>query len=83
MISMGYRKTWATQNTPHVPSAPHRTQVFGAQEAVDTTQSLLAEGVAPKAVTNRLLNIAVREKRCKDNCSVLLVRFGAAAAEAN
>ncbi|GFR45250.1 hypothetical protein Agub_g6356 [Astrephomene gubernaculifera] len=50
--------------------------VFGAQEAVDTAAALLGEGQAVKAVTNRLLNIAVREKRCKDNCSVLLVRFG-------
>ncbi|GLC68531.1 hypothetical protein PLESTF_000702200 [Pleodorina starrii] len=56
--------------------------VFGAQEAVDSAQSLLAEGLAAKAVTNRLLNIAVREKRCKDNCSVMLVRFGPAAAPA-
>ncbi|KAG2432497.1 hypothetical protein HXX76_008842 [Chlamydomonas incerta] len=50
--------------------------VFGAQEAVDTAAGLLAEGAEPKAVTNRLLNLAVREKKCKDNCSVLLVSFG-------
>lgn len=28
-----------------------------------------------KVVTNRLLNIAVRERGAKDNCSVVLVRF--------
>ncbi|KXZ56350.1 hypothetical protein GPECTOR_1g31 [Gonium pectorale] len=51
--------------------------VFGSQEAVDAAAGLLAEGQPPKAITNRLLNIAVREKRCKDNCSVLLLSFGA------
>ncbi|EFJ51267.1 hypothetical protein VOLCADRAFT_42867, partial [Volvox carteri f. nagariensis] len=50
--------------------------VFGAQEAVDVVHSLLNEGLGAKAVTNRLINIAVREKRCKDNCSVMLVWFG-------
>ncbi|PNW78595.1 hypothetical protein CHLRE_09g390600v5 [Chlamydomonas reinhardtii] len=49
--------------------------VYGAQEAVDAAAALLAEGAAPKAVTNRLLYVAVREKKCKDNCSVLLVQF--------
>ncbi|KAG2454060.1 hypothetical protein HYH02_001101 [Chlamydomonas schloesseri] len=49
--------------------------VFGSQEAVDTAAALLAEGAEPKAVTNRLLNLAVREKKCKDNCSVMLVQF--------
>ncbi|GIL48525.1 hypothetical protein Vafri_5028 [Volvox africanus] len=56
--------------------------VFGAQEAVDTAHSLLAEGLGDKAVTNRLLNVAVREKRCKDNCSVMIVRFGSSQAAA-
>lgn len=50
-------------------------RVFGAQDAVDTAAALLAEGRAAKDVTNRLLNMAIRERRCKDNCSVLLLRF--------
>ncbi len=86
-------------------------QVWEAQDAVATAQSLLAQqqqgeaagasaAAAPAApaeraaageptaaaavgangrplkdVTNRLLNMAVRERRCKDNCSIMLVRF--------
>ncbi|PNH10320.1 putative protein phosphatase 2C 8 [Tetrabaena socialis] len=50
--------------------------VFGAQEAVDAASKLLAEGKDAKSITNRLLNMAIREKRCADNCTVLLVKFG-------
>lgn len=50
-------------------------QVFDAQSAVDTTAKLLSEGLEPKAVTNRLINIAIRERKCTDNCSVLLMVF--------
>jgi hypothetical protein len=53
----------------------HAAQVFGAQEAVDAAAQLLAEGLPPKPATQRLLNVAIREKRCKDNCSLLLVNL--------
>lgn len=49
--------------------------VFPPQVAVDTACKLLQEGKDEKAVTNRLINMAVRELRCKDNCTCLLVRF--------
>ena len=32
-------------------------------------------GNVEKGITNRLLNIAVRERGAKDNCSVILIRF--------
>jgi hypothetical protein len=40
-------------------------QVFDAQGAVDMAAALLAEGRDEKAVTNRLLNAAVRERGCR------------------
>lgn len=33
------------------------------------------EGKDDKSVTNRLIYEAVRERRCKDNCTCLLLRF--------
>lgn len=49
--------------------------LWSPDDAVRTAQGLLAEGREPKAVTNRLLNITVRERRCKDNCTVMLLRL--------
>lgn len=49
--------------------------VFDAQGAVDAVSKLLEEGRELKAVTNRLLNQAIRERRCKDNCTIMLVQF--------
>ena len=40
--------------------------------------TLLAEGREPKAVTNRLLHEAIRERKCKDNCTVMLICFSRA-----
>ncbi|KIZ03592.1 hypothetical protein MNEG_4366 [Monoraphidium neglectum] len=51
-------------------------QVFDAQGAVAMVQQLLSEGRDPKAITNRLINAAVRERRCKDNCTIMLLVFG-------
>ncbi|KAI8475948.1 MAG: phosphatase 2C-like domain-containing protein [Monoraphidium minutum] len=50
--------------------------VFDPQDAVAAARQLLAEGRDAKAVTNRLVNMAVRERRCKDNCTVMLIVFG-------
>lgn len=58
----------------HTPP-PARAQVFDAQGAADMAAALLAGGRDAKAVTNRLINEAVRVRRCKDNCSVALVVF--------
>ena len=61
---------------------------WDAQGCVDAAAELLSAsergissagggggGDVEKGVTNRLLNIAVRERGAKDNCSVILIRF--------
>ena len=49
---------------------------WDAQGCVDAAAALMLDGGRDdKGVTNRLLNIAVRERGAKDNCSVLLVRM--------
>ncbi|MEW5312016.1 MAG: hypothetical protein WDW38_003680 [Sanguina aurantia] len=55
-------------------------KVFDPQGAVDIVAVELAKhqsssSAACKAVTNRLLNMAVRERKCADNCTVLMVCF--------
>lgn len=50
-------------------------QVMDPQGAVNLVQQQLAQGKDDKAITNRLLNEAVIERRCKDNCTVMLIRF--------
>jgi hypothetical protein len=52
------------------------TQVFDAQSAVDLVAALLAEGKAAKAVTHSVVTQAVRERRCKDNVTLMLVVLG-------
>eukprot|EP00955_Chlamydomonas_euryale_P080545 363433-Chlamydomonas_euryale.AAC.12 len=48
-------------------------RVWDSQGCVDAAAALLSQpGSDPKAVTNRLLNMAVRERGAKDNCSVML-----------
>eukprot|EP00873_Tetraselmis_striata_P005819 jgi/Tetstr1/426083/TSEL_016414.t1 len=49
--------------------------LWSPDDAVAATMGLLHEGMEPKAITNRLLNITVRERRCKDNCTVMLLHF--------
>ena len=50
--------------------------MWDGQGCVDTVSSLLAEGGRDeKGITNRLLNISVRERGGKDNCTVMLIRF--------
>ena len=48
--------------------------MFGAQDAVDAFQRALV-GRDEKGAANRVLHEAVRERRCLDNCTVMLVRF--------
>ena len=47
--------------------------LWSPEDAVNTASALLDEGRDEKAVTNRLLNITVRERRCKDNCTVMII----------
>lgn len=55
----------------------HPAGVFSPQDAVDFAQREMAEkGRDPKQTCNRLLHEAIRERRCKDNCTVMLVKFG-------
>lgn len=50
-------------------------QVMDPQATVELVQQQLQAGRDEKAITNRLVNEAVIERRCKDNCTVLLVLF--------
>jgi len=63
-------------SSSHVPSLLNIVcRVFDAQNAVDMAQQLLEQGRDVKGVANRLLNEAIRERKCKDNVTVMLVRF--------
>ncbi|KAG4991952.1 hypothetical protein AAZX31_09G162300 [Glycine max] len=49
--------------------------VFGPSDAVDFVQKLLNEGLPVATVSRRLVREAVRERRCKDNCSAIIIVF--------
>ncbi|XP_017974021.1 PREDICTED: probable protein phosphatase 2C 8 [Theobroma cacao] len=49
--------------------------VFGASDAVEFVQKLLKEGLPVTAVSRRLVREAVRERRCKDNCTAIVIFF--------
>jgi serine/threonine protein phosphatase PrpC len=50
--------------------------VFSPQDAVDFAQRELTEkGNDAKQTCNRLIHEAIRERRCKDNCTVMLVQL--------
>lgn len=53
--------------------------VFSPQEAVSTAAQLLQDKRDTKGVCVRLLNEAIRQRRCKDNCTLVLCVFGDAA----
>ncbi len=43
---------------------------------MDAVSGLISDGGRDdKAITNRLINITIRERGAKDNCSVMLVRL--------
>ena len=50
-------------------------RIADPQGCAEAASSLITEGREDKAVTNRLLNISVRERGATDNCSVLLIRM--------
>jgi len=45
------------------------------QGSVELVVQQVQQGKDAKGITNRLLNEAVIERRCKDNCSVMLILF--------
>ncbi|CAN0902359.1 Probable protein phosphatase 2C 8 [Linum grandiflorum] len=47
--------------------------VFGPSDAVQFIQKLLKDGLSAAAVTRRLVKEAVLERRCKDNCTAIVV----------
>ncbi|KAI5441558.1 hypothetical protein KIW84_010869 [Lathyrus oleraceus] len=49
--------------------------VFGPSDAVDFVQKLLNEGLSVTVVSRRLIREAVRERRCKDNCTAVIIVF--------
>ncbi|KAK7380067.1 hypothetical protein VNO78_32443 [Psophocarpus tetragonolobus] len=49
--------------------------VFGPSDAVDFVQKLLNEGLPVAIVSRRLVREAVRERRCKDNCTAIIIVF--------
>ncbi|KAK3225241.1 hypothetical protein Dsin_005103 [Dipteronia sinensis] len=49
--------------------------VFGPSDAVDFVQKLLQEGLSVTAVGRRLVKEAVLERRCKDNCTAIVIVF--------
>ncbi|EFN54009.1 hypothetical protein CHLNCDRAFT_25388 [Chlorella variabilis] len=50
--------------------------VFSPQDAVDYARRELGLGKGVKQTCNRLIYEAIRERKCKDNCTVMLVAFG-------
>ncbi|CAI5967101.1 unnamed protein product [Closterium sp. NIES-64] len=49
--------------------------VFSPADAVEFTQDLLQKGVSVESAARRVVKEAVWERKCKDNCSVLLLSF--------
>ncbi|XVF50624.1 hypothetical protein PTKIN_Ptkin04bG0116600 [Pterospermum kingtungense] len=49
--------------------------VFGPSDAVEFVQKLLKEGLSVTAVCRSLVREAVRERRCKDNCTAIIIVF--------
>ncbi|KAL2478926.1 putative protein phosphatase 2C 8 [Forsythia ovata] len=49
--------------------------VFGPSDAVQFVHKLLKEGLPVAAVSRRLVREAVRERRCKDNCTAVVITF--------
>ncbi|XP_075519420.1 putative protein phosphatase 2C 8 isoform X1 [Primulina tabacum] len=49
--------------------------VFGPIDAVEFVHKLLKEGLPAAAVSRHLVREAVRERRCKDNCTAIVMTF--------
>lgn len=49
--------------------------VFGPDDAVNFVARQLKEGLSTNAICRRLVREAIRERRCKDNCTAILILF--------
>ncbi|XP_022135175.1 probable protein phosphatase 2C 8 [Momordica charantia] len=49
--------------------------VFGPSDAVDFVQKLLKDGLPITSISRRLVREAIRERRCKDNCTAIIIVF--------
>lgn len=49
--------------------------VFGPSDAVEFVHKLLKEGLPVATIARRLVREAVRERRCKDNCTAIVFAF--------
>ncbi|KAA0058110.1 putative protein phosphatase 2C 8 isoform X1 [Cucumis melo var. makuwa] len=49
--------------------------VFGPSDAVDFVQKLLKDGLSVASISRRLVREAIRERRCKDNCTAIVIVF--------
>lgn len=49
--------------------------VFGPSDAVEFVRKLLKEDVPVAAVSRHLVREAVRERRCRDNCTAIVIAF--------
>lgn len=57
--------------------APCTAGVFSPQDAVDFAQrELVGKGHGVKQTCNRLIHEAIRQRNCRDNCTVMLIVFG-------
>ncbi|CAG7869243.1 unnamed protein product [Brassica rapa] len=50
-------------------------EVFGPSDAVGFVQKLLKEGLPVSTISRRLVKEAVKERRCKDNCTAIVIVF--------
>ncbi|KAL1224053.1 putative protein phosphatase 2C 8 [Cardamine amara subsp. amara] len=50
-------------------------EVFGPSDAVAFVQKLLKEGLPVSMISRRLVKEAVKERRCKDNCTAIVIVF--------
>ena len=77
----GCQPSAACCTPPHTLIPPHHplggaAGVFSPQDAVDYARRELGLGKGVKQTCNRLIYEAIRERKCKDNCTVMLVAFG-------
>lgn len=49
--------------------------VFGPSDAVDFVQKQLKDNLSASTAARRLVKEAVRERRCKDNCTAIVIVF--------
>ncbi|XP_022738402.1 probable protein phosphatase 2C 8 isoform X2 [Durio zibethinus] len=50
-------------------------KVFGPSDAVEFVQKLLKEGLPVTAISRHIVREAVRERRCRDNCTAIIIVF--------